>query len=103
MARRKKELADKLASDTPVPGWRDVVASGKEAPVQPKEEPEDEMKRKTYLLTSGIIQRVADLAERERVGINELARYLLTYALEEVESGRHELPVETEKRGRIVP
>src|SRR5690606_6001212 len=33
--------------------------------------------RKTYLLTPELVDHVADLAETERVGINELVRFLL--------------------------
>lgn len=99
---RKKDLASKLAAEGQVPGWRDVVAQGKEVAPLTKEQDDEEMKRKTYLLTPSIIDSVAQLADRERVGINELVRYLLTFALNEVESGRHTLPVETEKRGRII-
>lgn len=101
MARRKRELADKLGSGTAVPGWRDVVgSSGSDADAAPPGA--DAMKRKTYLLTEGLIGRVETLARNERVGINELVRYLLQFALDEVESGRHALPTETEERKRIV-
>ncbi len=34
------------------------------------------------------------MVDRERVGQNELVRYLLAYALEQIESGKHKLPAE---------
>ncbi len=103
MARRKSDLADKLSGSTPVPGWRDLVNSGQDPSPPPRQESTaDQMKRKTYLLTNGIIERVAALSEQERVGVNELARYLLQFALEEIETGRHTLPTESEQRKRII-
>ena len=38
--------------------------------------------------------RLTALAERERVGQSELVRYLLDFALREIEEGRHQLPAE---------
>ena len=43
--------------------------------------------RKTYLLTPDLVQRVEALAKQERVGINELVRYLLETILTQVEAG----------------
>lgn len=102
MARRRQDLADKLGSGAPVPGWRDMVSTGQPAERTPAEKTGETM-RKTYLLSAEIIERVANLAQQERVGVNELARYLLTYALDEIESGRHQLPTQKEERRRIVP
>ena len=58
------------------------------------------LKRKTYLLTPELIDQVADLAETERVGINELVRYLLRSSLEMVEAG--ELPIPTRPATRKI-
>jgi hypothetical protein len=46
-----------------------------------------EFVRKTYLLTPDMVQRVETLAKQERVGINELVRYLLDAALTKIEAG----------------
>ena len=44
-------------------------------------------------------ERVRLLADREHVGQNELVRYLLTWSLSQIESGKHRLPAEpVEKR-----
>ena len=66
------------------------------APSQPDAEHADaaDLKRKTFYLSDTLIARLAALAERERVGQSELARYLLDFALREIEEGRHELPAE---------
>lgn len=44
----------------------------------------DLLMRKTYLLTPELVEHVAELAETERVGINELVRFLLRASLEQV-------------------
>ena len=56
------------------------------------------LRRKTYLLTADLIERVESLAEAERVGINELARFLLGYAVEEVANGRLKVPTKPARR-----
>jgi len=93
VARRKQELSEKLATPAPQ-GWRDQVSR----PVEPDPElevvPGGSYIRKTYLLTPALIDRIKDLADHERVGQNELVRYLLAFALEQVESGRHTLPAQ---------
>ena len=116
MARRKRELASKLNQgpeqrEAARPGWRDTIRAGVQAQVAAEEEAaearrqEEEaagaaqapgrtsrLKRKTYLLTPELIERVAALAEAEQVGINELVRYLLRSALHQVESDEMEIP-----------
>jgi hypothetical protein len=54
--------------------------------------------RKTYLLTPELVDHVADLAESERVGINELVRFLLRSSLELVENGELEIPTQPARR-----
>lgn len=93
MAQRKQGLSEKLSSAAPQ-GWRDQVSR----PVEPEPEPEvvtgGNYIRKTYLITPALIDRIKNLADHERVGQNELVRYLLTFAVEQVESGRHTLPAQ---------
>ena len=66
------------------------------APSQPDAEHADaaDLKRKTFYLSDGLSARLTALAERERVGQSELVRYLLDFALREIEEGRHQLPAE---------
>ena len=103
MARRRNQLADKLTGgQTPArPGWRDTITPA-QTPSQPESQPEVEstssLKRKTYLLTDELIERVEDLAERERVGINELVRFLMDTSLELAESNQLEIPTRPGKR-----
>lgn len=117
---RKRDLADKLSGDNsaaPRPGWRDTIGPppsqvtqrNEAVPVhtsraaghgkqQEEEENPNKLKRKTYLLTQDLIERIATLAEEERVGINELVRFLLTEAVIAIENGDMEIPTEPAKR-----
>jgi hypothetical protein len=117
---RKRDLANKLTQqgDTQParPGWRDAITG----PTQPEAAQRDEareaaeddggerrsrrrrrrstIQRKTYLLTPELVDHVATLAEEERVGINELVRFLLRSSLEMVETGELEIPTRPAKR-----
>ena len=115
MAKRKNQLADRLNSNTK-PGWRDIintpqsasgdatdgVSQGQSASVQTggnvSREAAPRYKRKTYLVAPDMIARIEAIADSERVGINELVRYLLDHALSEVESGEHTIPTTAGKR-----
>lgn len=120
---RKRELADKLSSQSEPqgarPGWRDAITGPRREAepgtqeASPREEAEarrparrrrltrDPLQRKTYLLTPEMVEHVAALAEAERVGINELVRFLLRSSLEMVEAGELEIPTRPAQR-RIV-
>ncbi|HZD11078.1 MAG TPA: hypothetical protein VE553_07025 [Candidatus Binatia bacterium] len=112
---RKRDLANKLSqqNESPParPGWRDAISgpvrdetwrsdAEQERESQASEEsrkvtrhkPRNPLQRKTYLLTPELINHIAALAESERVGINELARFLLRSSLDRVESGELEIP-----------
>ena len=118
MAKRKNELAGKLGGSSSAesrPGWRDTILTGQQ-PVDPpqstlnepvaqptkarKSKPADQNKpvRKTYLLQPQIIERIENTAEIERVGISELTNFLLSTALDLIESGQIEIPTQTAKR-----
>jgi hypothetical protein len=100
---RKKDLAEKLGgSGETVPGWRDVVASGQDPAEQARLRKTESYQRKTYLIAPDTIKRIAKLAKQERVGVNELVRYLIDFALDEIESGRHKIPTQAEEYRRIV-
>ena len=105
---RKNDLSSKLeGSSGRQPGWRDTITGARRGtpspPQQQKvaEERESPLKRKTYLLTPELIEQIAALAEAERVGINELVRFLLRSALEQVVTDEMEIPTRPAKR-RIV-
>lgn len=54
--------------------------------------------RKTYLLTEELIARIEQVANEHRVGLSELVRWALETVLDEVETGRREIPVTVEEK-----
>ena len=114
MARRKQNLAGKISSRSDArPGWRDAITGGSQpdqAAVrrpefmepEPIPEPANKIKRKTYLLYAGMIEEIETLAAQERVGINELVRYLLGTALDQVYDNKLTIPTQPGRR-QIAP
>lgn len=117
MTQRKQDLAGKLSGGGDSrPGWRETITLGQSQPAapparrpaflepepEPEPEPANKVKRKTYLLYVGMIDEIESLAARERVGINELVRYLLGAALDQVYSGALAIPTRPGQR-RIEP
>ena len=112
MTKRRSTLSDKLSSgNEPKPGWRDTIRPS--VPQEVEEETatqrrpakranRNKAKRKTYLLTPDLIERIEILAEEEHVGINELVRFLLSSSLDRIESGNLQIPT-TPGRRRIAP
>lgn len=101
---RKKDLSDKLSTPTERPGWRETITSGQAQPEQVKAaQPAapDMIVRKTFLLTPDLVTKINRLAKLENVGINELVRYLLNEAIEQVNSEQLKVPTKPSKR-RIV-
>lgn len=101
---RKNDLSSKLQSSSESrPGWRDTITGSQQPaprrqPEQEREERESPLKRKTYLLTPELIDQIALLAEEERVGINELVRFLLRSALDQIAAEEMEIPTRPAKR-----
>lgn len=107
---RKRNLRDKLSGANERPGWMDTInppGAEEEAPSAPatgrgrsrRAQPDpDAIRRKTYLLNEQLIQRIERLAERERVGINELVRYLLSESVAAVEAREWKIPTKPAKR-----
>ncbi len=83
MAKKKKKAKDEAAAEQ---------AAAAPSETSPR------LMRKTYLMTDDLIRRVERQAEAAGVGINEMNRYLLTVALDLVESGQHEIQVTTVTR-----
>jgi hypothetical protein len=83
VAKKKKKAKDEAAAE------RAAAAPSETSP---------RLMRKTYLMTDDLIRRVERQAEAAGVGINEMNRYLLTVALDMVESGQHEIQVTTVTR-----
>lgn len=96
MTKRKRDLSAKLGREPDqAPGWKEQII----APATKQRL--ESYTRKTYLVTPALIERVRDTAEREQVGQNELLRYLLTWALDQLDQGSHELPIEVQQSHRI--
>ena len=101
---RKNDLSSKLqGSSDSRPGWRDTITGSQQQTPRPRQEPQPEerespLKRKTYLLTPELIDQIAALAEEERVGINELVRFLLRSALEQIATDEMEIPTRPARR-----
>ncbi|MBV7333949.1 hypothetical protein KFU94_38090 [Chloroflexi bacterium TSY] len=91
---RKNQLSGKLENNQPQ-GWQDQIKTRQaEAETEPKKAPTktSTYKRKTFLMTQELIDRIQAVSERENVGQNELVRYLIDRALQQVEQGEHALP-----------
>jgi hypothetical protein len=94
---KKTDTKGLLTGKPKAQGWRDQFVDGQQ------EEPDVSVdrkatlryRRKTYLMTDELIRRIETQAKRKGVGVNEMNRYLLTLALDMVESGKHEIPVQT--------
>lgn len=109
MAKRKQNLANKLTSERKArPGWEDTVDGPHGAPAEtrrpafvkqePEPEPANKLKRKTYLLYPDMIEEIEAIAEQERVGINELVRYLLGVALDQLYHQELDIPTKPDRR-----
>jgi hypothetical protein len=118
VARRKQDLAGKISGSSETrPGWRDTITGGAPATVgaptamsqptvrqpefmaaEPEPEPANKIIRKTYLLYAGMIEEIETLAAQERVGINELVRFLLGSALDQTYNGGLEIPTRPGRR-----
>ena len=88
MVKKRNQLEASLESTAGATNWRDKFQVGVGTPKK-----DTDYQRKTYLLEPEMVQKIATLAEREAVPINDLVRFLLGLALSEVESGEVALPV----------
>lgn len=97
---RSKNLASKLAGQPEArPGWRDTIASNQpQLEPEPPVQPVDTLVRKTYLLTPDLISHIETLADNEQVGVNELVRFLLSSAVEQVKAKQLRIPTKPGKR-----
>ena len=89
---KRSDMTSKLSKPA---GWQDQVSAS--AP-DTSSAPVPQYKRKTYLLTEELINRIEELADRERLQLNELVRWLLTDALDRIDAGETELPTQTVER-----
>ena len=77
---------------------RETERAEEEARKAARRQRSNPLQRKTYLLTPELIEHIASLAETERVGINELVRFLLRSSLEMVENDALQIPTRPAKR-----
>ena len=98
---KKNQTKELLAGKGKAQGWKDQFetepatdgekqAGSKQGAVK--------YKRKTYLMSDELIERISAQAERFGVGINETHRYLVALALEQVEAGEHEPEIQEVKK-----
>jgi hypothetical protein len=87
MARRRRTGAEEISEQS-------VSQGGTKPPLQGEHEVEDseQLVRKTYILKRGQADRLEQLAYDKRVMLNDLARFLVEYALQQVDSGELEIP-----------
>lgn len=87
MASKKQQTADALNKGPK--GWANQFG---DAPA-PVTKEKGKLKRKTYLLTDDLIQRLEDTAKAHKVGVNELVRYLVKHGLDGLDTKEYSLPV----------
>lgn len=94
MAKKKKDTglggADALFEEIKKSEKPDPPKQKKEKPTTPPK-----FRRKTYLMSDELIERIEAIAEAEHVGINELHRYLVDLALTQIEDGTHTLETQS--------
>jgi hypothetical protein len=89
VSKRSDDLARKM-------GWKAQIG-GEEAQPAPASA---NYQRKTYLVSPELVQRVKATAQHYKVGQNELVRFLLGRALDQLDAGELELPLEETYRIR---
>jgi hypothetical protein len=97
---KKNQTKDLLAGKSKPQGWKDQFET---EPVAEEQKPSSKQagvkyKRKTYLMSDDLIERIKAQAEKFGVGINETHRYLVSLALEQVEAGEHEPEIQEIKK-----
>lgn len=106
MAKKSRMQEAKNALNAPAastPAW-DAQFQGQVA--APDAKPAPRYKRKTYLLTDELVDRMARLSRTYKVGVNDLARYLIDHAISAAEAGDLDIPIKVEEveevPGRVV-
>lgn len=101
MASKRKGQTDKLTGGA-LPGWESQIQQSHPPAAKEEERPSwnykgpdapNKVVRKTYLVTNELKDRIAHVAEQNSVGPNELVRFLLTAALDQLDAGTLALPV----------
>jgi hypothetical protein len=92
---KKSKLDAKL--DTGMQPWESQIEKSLRAQSAALQPPEnlDKVKRKTFLVTQALIDRINETADTHGVGQNELVRHLLTWSLDQIDAGNHHIPLGT--------
>ncbi len=88
MANKKQELEVKLGS------WTDqasLTRTPQPSPEPVPTAPRDKTTRETYAVARSLIDRIADTATTYDMTQSELVGYLLTWALDQVDAGLHDM------------
>ncbi len=93
MANKKQALEGKLGSWT---DQADLTRNSQPVPDPAPKTPPGKATRETYVVARSLIDRIADTATTYDMTQNELVGYLLTWALDQVDTGQHDL-----RRGKL--
>lgn len=95
-AKRSAHPLDELTMPVQPPPAQPLPPADDRTPWNKKDDDDPtKVQRKTYLISQGLIERIRDTADRNDIGQNELVRHLLTYALDQIDQGKHKLPIVT--------
>lgn len=89
MASKKQQTADALKPK----GWANQFGDAQPTPAGAEPGKGGPLKRKTYLMTDELIGRLDATAKANKIGVNELVRYLCKHGLDELDTGANKLPV----------
>lgn len=96
---RKKSTAEALGA---VAGWESQFGDQQQQPKTPtKGKKRGKLKRKTYLMTDELIERIEAFAEAHSVGINEAVRYLILTGFDAIETGDRDVKTQTVQRNTL--
>ncbi len=92
MARKKKSLESKLGSWTDQATLTGTKTKTREHKRNTTPSESASPKRENYLVSHSLIDRLADAAQQHNMQQNEVVGYLLTWGLDQLESGDLTLP-----------
>jgi hypothetical protein len=91
MASKKQQTVDALNKKPK--GWANQFGDAPAPRPEGTRKEKGKLTRKTYLLTDDLISRLEDTAKANKVGVNELVRYLVKHGLDALDAKEYSLPV----------
>ncbi|MGQ4810249.1 hypothetical protein NKDENANG_03700 [Candidatus Entotheonellaceae bacterium PAL068K] len=91
MAKKKQALDSRLGS------WTDQARLTRTQPLAPEPAPLQQpamARRQEYRVARSLMDRIAETAKTHSMTRNELVGYLLTWSLDQIDAGAHDLPSE---------